>query len=668
MKIEKLLLQNFRSFGREKTTLRLDDLTAFVGANGAGKTSALLALVRMFGLSTQERTLQPADFFVPVGTSIDDEDQRSLVIEVHLAIPELDGTGMPCPPVFQQMLVGSPGGAPYCRIRLSGTWTAGPTPEGEIEQSLCWIHSTDPEPKPDHVSRVAQSDRAHLQVHYIPATRDPIRQLRAVSTTVLARLLRAVEWSDDLREVLADAAKIIVDAFAEESGMKTIASAIGDTWAELSAGAHYHDIALRPATSRLEDWLRKMEIAISPAPDAPSAGVDRLSEGQKSLFYISLIAAAFSLEESVATGAKGVAVAGLKPDVLLPPALSLLAIEEPENHLSPHYLGRIKRAMDRVANSRRGQIIYTSHAPSMLTRLEPEYVRHFRLHATDHTTRISEIVLPAKDSDVHTYVREAVRAFPELYFARVVVLGEGDSEQIVLPRLAEARGEQLDPSFVSVVPLGGRHVNHFWKLLTNLEIPFVTLLDLDRERAGGGWSRIHYAITQLIAQGSDRNKLLTVTAPAGKTRVLSEPEFEAMKTWPLSPTLESWVTNLEEHGVYFSGPLDLDFLLLRAFPTAYKSTVPKGGGPRIPSTPPDLAKRLETAARSVLKDEGGDGATYSPDEKADFPWYVNLFLTHSKPTTHLVALASLQDAQLTAGMPPVLERLLDRVAELVEPG
>jgi len=52
-------------------------------------------------------------------------------------------------------------------------------------------------------------------------------------------------------------------------------------------------------------------------------------------------------------------------------------------------------------------------------------------------------------------VKEAVLAFPELYFARLVVLGEGDSEEIVLPRAARALGLAFDQTFVSVVPLGG---------------------------------------------------------------------------------------------------------------------------------------------------------------------------------------------------------------------
>ena len=62
-------------------------------------------------------------------------------------------------------------------------------------------------------------------------------------------------------------------------------------------------------------------------------------------------------------------------------------------------------------------------------------------------------------------------------------------------------GFDIDHSFVAVVPLGGRHVNHLWRLLNDLEIPYATLLNLDWGREGGGWGRIKNACSQLLAIG-----------------------------------------------------------------------------------------------------------------------------------------------------------------------
>ena len=56
----------------------------------------------------------------------------------------------------------------------------------------------------------------------------------------------------------------------------------------------------------------------------------------------------------------------------------------------------------------------------------------------------------------------------------------------------------VDAHSISVIPLGGRHVNHFWRLLNTLKIPFVTLLDLDIDRNGGGFGRIKYAVEELL--------------------------------------------------------------------------------------------------------------------------------------------------------------------------
>src|SRR5690606_3403041 len=105
------------------------------------------------------------------------------------------------------------------------------------------------------------------------------------------------------------------------------------------------------------------------------------------------------------------------------------------------------------------------------------------------------------------FVRSAVLAHPELYFATLVLLGEGDSESIVLPRVLEAHGIELDPLRISVVPLGGRFVHHFWRLLDSLDIKYITLLDLDWGRHGGGWGRVKYAFQQLITSGVRRDEL-----------------------------------------------------------------------------------------------------------------------------------------------------------------
>jgi putative ATP-dependent endonuclease of OLD family len=221
---------------------------------------------------------------------------------------------------------------------------------------------------------------------------------------------------------------------------------------------------------------------------------------------------------------------GILLDQLNPPALVVLAIEEPENHLAPHYLGRIMQRLLRLSQSPRGQVLLSSHSPGILSRVPATDVRYLRLDS-ERQTEVHKIILPSSEDAAFKYVNEAVRAYPELYFSTLVILGEGDSEQVVLPEVAKALGVPLDVNFVSFVPLGGRHVNHFWKLLSDLQIPFLTLLDLDLGRQGGGWGRVKYACKELLRLGVTRKELLGIEE-GGKSRVLSEAELDEMHEWP----------------------------------------------------------------------------------------------------------------------------------------
>lgn len=81
-----------------------------------------------------------------------------------------------------------------------------------------------------------------------------------------------------------------------------------------------------------------------------------------------------------------------------------------------------------------------------------EEFRYFRVDRKSRRSSVRSLTLPAGDAEASQYVRLAVRAYPELYFARFVILAEGDSERLVIPRIAEALGISLDPSFVPIAP------------------------------------------------------------------------------------------------------------------------------------------------------------------------------------------------------------------------
>lgn len=657
MRIKRLKISNFRCFGDGPTTVDLDDLTALIGLNGSGKTAVLLALAKLFGVRTSERTLERSDFHIPPAVDESDIEELSLWIEAILDFPGLqdqsDLSGVP--ECFRQMVVPEPGAQPFCRIRLDAVWRRTGSGQGEIDDTRNWIITADEEPPEAAKQRLTNYDRSTIQVLYVPATRDPSGQLRYASGALLQPLLRAVSWSECTRETAKSAATTVRDAMRSERGMQALEEAITREWRKLQTMAPLRGVQLQPLSADFEALLKQMEAVFHPGEGGQAQPVERLSDGLRSLFYFSLLGARFDLERAEVLEDDAPLFDFTKAGL---PALTVFAIEEPENHLSPHYLGRILSLLQRLAGNPAAQVLLTSQSPSILGRLDPERVRHLQFDEELGASGVRRITLPDAKAEAFKYVKEAVRAFPELYFARAVVLGEGDSEEIVLPRAARATGRPFEHHFVSVVPLGGRHVNHFWRLLNDLSIPHVTLLDLDRERNGGGWGRIKYALDQLKA-----------IQPNIDLGGLTKKQLESMASWDAadSKLMRSWIDWLEQNGVFFAAPLDLDFLLLRAFPAQYHAAT-DGSGPQIPRTKQAFMERVARATAAVLKSDGASGDTYTQNEREEFIWYQYLFLGRGKPSTHMTALSAIDDVTLAAHLPSVFARMFDRVAPYLTDG
>lgn len=668
MRITSLTISNFRCFGEAPTRIDLNAMTTFVGGNACGKTAALGALARLFGVTPGDRGIRRSDFHLPPDRDPNTVSEMSLFIEARIDFPELDGdtAADSIPTFFRQMKVDVPEGPLHCRVRLDAKWTRTTLPEGEVEETLSWVNTASEAVAEEDKTKVTGDQRSRIHVLYVPATRDPLRQLRQAAGTLLHRLLSAIRWSDELREQVETASRESNAAFREEAGVAVIEKMINKNWAALHDFAILRNVHFRPLNPRFEDLLRQIEMVFSPGEGDAEQPADRLSDGLRSLFYLTLITAVFHTEDqAVSDSGEDSPLRGAELDV---PSLTVLAIEEPENHLAPHYLGRILALLEDIAGSPRAQVLLTSHSPAILKRIDPATVRHLRLNLKTHQTIVKAITLPAEVDATHKYVREAVRAYPELYFSRLVILCEGASEEIVLPRLCEVADVRVDPSFISVVPLGGRHVNHLWRLLSDLSIPYVTLIDLDREREFGGWARIHYLIDQLEKVGHKRAEVRSVTRN-GITTVLPDEEFEGMKAWDVDgANMDGWANWLEVFNVFVSSPLDLDFAMLRAFPSEYQSAK-TGTGPRIPDktkNPAGYESRIRSAVDAVLKSESAQGKSYTADEKHDFIWYQHLFLGRGKPSTHILAMNSISPEELKQRAPERLKRLVDRVRELLK--
>ncbi|HEL2588629.1 TPA: AAA family ATPase [Streptococcus suis] len=678
MKLTKVIINNFRSFG-DSQVIGFNDQTVLIGNNSSGKTTVLQALSKLFSDKQNDRIIRKSDFHLPKGLR-PGENSRTLFIETIFEFDELDGTAYsPAIPSFFEHFTVSQGDAkPFLRIRLESSWEDDGTVEGSIDTQIYYISSAEDNIKDEDKHRAPRKDLDKIRVLYVPASRTPEKELGNASGSMLSRLVNSINWTDDEIKEITNKIDELTNTFLSESGALTqINQEIQKSWKLYHEDNRFSQAELTINSSEMAGALRQIALKFSPTTTEEAFTVSDLGDGLRSIFYFSLVDSILDIELKIIKDREE------NPDnprfKLIPPILTILAIEEPENHIAPHHIVKLVKRFKQLSNNDNSQVVLTSHSPAIVKRIEPEDLRYLRIENNDRVlqTIVSGIQLPQAIDVSYKYIKGAIQAYPELYFAKLVVLG---SEELLLPKFFDLLGKEIDSSQISIVPLGGRHVNYFWKLLNSLKIPYITLLDFDNERYGGGWGRIKYISQHLYELNTEFQEWFNTQGL--DFNEIGARECESME----DKRLINWFNKLEEFNVYFSSPLDIDFLMLQHYKEHYLDMLSSKEGPvvsyadsggnskKVKLTDLDcidklqlegLEKRIEEAKKATLKDKSGPGDSFTSEEKELMIWYQYFFLGRGKPTTHMQFLSSISNDELKRNLPPVFKKMVRRAEELL---
>ena len=484
--------------------------------------------------------------------------------------------------------------------------------------------------------------------------RNPEEHMKQSANAILYQLVKSVNWSSKIKQEFIELNRNFNCLFQDEKGMSIINEKMSNSWNALHNEQIYNIINISPLSNEFDKIISRINATFSPTDIGGEDNHDKLSDGMKSLFYFTLIKSMFDIENEILKEKdveKNEKKFNKEANEL--PYLSLFAIEEPENHLAPHNFGKIINLFRELLKTERAQVLLTSHSPSIIKRIEPEEITYILQNRTTGISQIKKIILPDDTNEAFTYVKEGIKAYPELYFSKLVVLGEGDSEELVIPKIAKAFELDLEYSFISIVPLGGRHVNHFWKLLNDLNIPHITLLDYDRGRGGGDWKRIEYVIKQLVENGRIiTNEFKDTAGNIIDINEIGEYSENIEKE-------ENCIEYLKKFDVYFSYPIDLDYSMLESFPKEYTVLESMEKGPQFhkESSTPEEKSKIKNAIASVLKKENNkienieayevkDVFEKSSERESHYDiwyWYRYLFLGKGKPISHMKALKNIEN-------------------------
>ncbi|MBN1468287.1 MAG: AAA family ATPase [Fusobacteriaceae bacterium] len=167
--------------------------------------------------------------------------------------------------------------------------------------------------------------------------------------------------------------------------------------------------------------------------------------------------------------------------------LNLCLIEEVEAHLHPQAQLRIikhlqKQFINKENNKQKGQLILTTHSITLGSSIKLENLiicKNGKAYPMGHEYTLLE----KDDYQFLEMFLDATKA--NLFFAKGVILVEGDAENLLIPTIAEIIGKPLHENSVSIVNLGNIAFNRYSKIFLRRKenedfgVPIAIITDLD---------------------------------------------------------------------------------------------------------------------------------------------------------------------------------------------
>jgi putative ATP-dependent endonuclease of OLD family len=476
MYLSELKIKNFRQFGAVEPVFSVrfhEGVTALVGENDVGKTAVIDAIRHVFLTRDMEfMRLQVEDFHI--------QADGQQVAEITICC-KLSGLTAPEKGAFAEYLTYE-----GQDVALYVHWFARRL--SELPGSRRWVDISVRTCTDGSGPALDIAARQLLATAYLRPLRDAEREMSPGRGSRLSQILnnfpdmkkgasfdKAAPPADAAQAAelslagLSDYLRHLVD---QHDGVGGAQKAINtDYLAPLSlSGENLHGrISFAQGgneSTRLRLILERLELDLLEGPDGKARGNYGL--GSNNLLFM----------------ACELLLLGKEPD-----GLPLLLIEEPEAHLHPQRQLRLMEFLEAAAQPtadparRPVQVIVTTHSPNLTSKIPlKNLVLLHRQRA--FSLAIGETNLCEGDYRFLQRFLDVTKA--NLFFARGVIVVEGDGEAILLPTVARLLERDLTEHGVSVVNVGGTGLRRYAKILQRrdatkgvLAIPTACLADMD---------------------------------------------------------------------------------------------------------------------------------------------------------------------------------------------
>lgn len=463
MYLAKLTIENFRCFGEGENKFEISlrpGLTTLVGENDTGKSAIIDALRFVLGTTDQEwYRLEEIDFHIAANPkeirivckfeALRIKDQTSF-IEYLTYDPEGGG-----PPVLYLTWTAketgeTTKGRPYRRVEIhSGKNGDGPSIDPKVRELLAATYLR-PLRDAEKAMSSGRGSRLSQVLHHSEQVRTSGVGYNPKAGEIDVHTLNVLGIGDLANDLLTKQ-KGVIDARnkidAHLKGLSLKGRGIGSSIKVSGATASDE--------TRLRLLLEKLDLSIS--------GDGKLGLGSNNLLFMACELLLLAQEDE-----------GNK----------MLLIEEPEAHLHPQRQLRVMKTLQEQADEQGIQIIVTTHSPNLASAVDLENI--ILIHE-NRAFSMAKASTKLEASDYRFLQRFLDVTKANLFFARGVMIVEGDAENILMPTLAKLIGRDFTEHGVSIVNVGGVGLRRYARIFLRadvekdspLRVPVACLTDLD---------------------------------------------------------------------------------------------------------------------------------------------------------------------------------------------